>query len=294
MKLVWGAKSDRGLKRPGNEDQFCVDSELGLYVVCDGMGGQSSGDVASQLAVDAIQKHYCGASQDPNLRTNGFYDPTFLPQTNQLASAIRHANHIIHREAQGQPRYLGMGTTVVSALLKGQIVSVAHVGDSRLYLIRGDSIDPLTADHSLVMDQVREGLLTEEQAAHSPQKHILTRALGIEPAVEVELGEVPVISGDILLLCSDGLTRMVQPQDILRAVRRSADLQTASEHLIEMANAGGGEDNTTVVLIAVQGRTRRKLWQRIRDRITDQFDTLFTEKEETSWRRAWGNHRNSS
>ncbi len=285
MKTACGAKSDRGLKRTGNEDQFYVDVRLDLYVVCDGMGGQNSGEVASQLAVDAIQKHCSEASKDQDLQMIGSYDPAFLPQTNRLASAIRYANSIIHREAQSEPCYLGMGTTVVSALLRGQILSVAHVGDSRLYLIRGDGVTPLTVDHSLVVEQFRGGLLTAEQAEHSPQKHILSRALGMEPTVEVELGEIPVISGDTLLLCSDGLTRMTQLQEILRAVHQAPDLQSASEHLIDMANAGGGEDNTTVVLISVQENPRRTLWQWIRDCVADNCDTVFTEKEGTSWRR---------
>lgn len=284
MDVGYAAKSDAGLKRTKNEDHFGVDPGLGLYVVCDGMGGQNAGEVASQLAVTTIRQHCWEASQDQNVEMLGIYDPAFLPPTNRLASAVRHANDAIHRKAEDDLRYHGMGTTVVCALVKDHVLSIAHVGDSRLYVIRGDTVQLLTSDHSLVMEQIREGLLTEQEAERSPHKHVLTRALGIAPTVEVELGEVPVLSGDIFLLCSDGLTRMVTQADIVRAVRQAGDLQAASERLIEIANASGGDDNTTVILIAVQDAPRRKFWQRIRHRIVGEHDIVSTEREETSWR----------
>ncbi len=285
MNLVCGAKSDRGLKRATNEDRFCADPRLGLFVVCDGMGGQNAGEVASQMAVDAICKHWGDVSdaQDPSL--TGPYDPTFLPQTNRLAGAIRHANHMIHQEAQAQPRLKGMGTTVVSALVREHVLSIAHVGDSRLYLLRGESIQPLTADHSMVMDQVRHGLLTEEQVECAPGRHVLTRALGVKPAVDVELGEVPIMNGDVLLLCSDGLTCTAKPEEILSTVRRAGDLQAASEGLIEMANAGGGQDNTTVVLITLREGSRRSWWQGVTRWFADGGGAGLPRKEDRSWLR---------
>jgi serine/threonine protein phosphatase PrpC len=267
MNIAYGAKSDVGLKRSHNEDAFCTDPQLGLYVVCDGMGGGNAGEVASGLAVEVIEKHMREAFHDPALPMIGYYDSAFFQQTNRLASAIRLANHAINLEAQNQPRYTGMGTTVVSAVLRGQVLSIAHVGDSRMYLIRGNSIQPLTADHSLVAEQVREGLLTEEEAERSSRKHIVTRALGVETTVDVELGEVPVASGDIVLLCSDGLTREVKPGDILQTVRGQRDLQALSERLIEMANAAGGDDNTTVMLVTVLETARPGIWRRLRNRI---------------------------
>jgi protein phosphatase len=157
-----------------------------------------------------------------------------------------------------------MGTTVVSVLLADRILSVAHVGDSRAYLIRDDAMQLLTADHSLVRDQVRQGLLTEEEAERSFQKHVLTRALGVEPAVEVELSEVPVMSGDIVLLCSDGLTGGVASDEILRVVRRGNDPEALAEQLIRSANAAGGNDNTTVVVVVLEEDAPRGLWRRIR------------------------------
>lgn len=267
MGIAHGAKSDIGLKRTQNEDRLCIDSSLGLYMVCDGMGGHQAGEVASALAVEVIQKHLLEGRQDTRAPIIGHYDASFLSQTNRLASAIRVANHAIHCEAQHRRDYARMGTTVVSALIRGQVLSFAHVGDSRLYLIRDQTIQLLTRDHSLVMDQIRDGLLTEEEAERSAQRHIVTRALGVEATVDVEMGELPMSNGDVLLLCSDGLTRGVSSRDIVRTVHDHPDLQTASEELITLANAAGGEDNTTVILVACQHRRRPPVWHRIRDLI---------------------------
>lgn len=267
VELAYGAKSDVGLKRTQNEDRFCADPRLGLCVVCDGMGGRNAGEIASELAVEVIHKHVLEAVQDGNLPLVGPYDPTFLPQTNRLASAIRLASQVIHREAQHQQAHAGMGTTVVSALIAGQVLSLAHVGDSRLYLVRGDTIQLLTADHSVVAEQVRHELLTEEEADRSPYKHVLTRGLGVAATVEVELGEVPVMNGDILVLCSDGLTLGVKPRDMLYAVRREWNPQAIADRLIAMANAAGGEDNTTVVVVSLGKETRQGVWWRIWNRV---------------------------
>ncbi|MGH7233606.1 MAG: Stp1/IreP family PP2C-type Ser/Thr phosphatase [Nitrospiraceae bacterium] len=267
MEIRYGAKSDVGRKRSHNEDCFCADPELGLYVVCDGMGGHRAGELASSLAVEMIAKHFQESHRDPNLPMIGYYDPAFTSRTNRLASAIRLANHVINREAHNQPQFAGMGTTVVSAVLSDQVLSMAHVGDSRLYLIRGHRIEPLTADHSVVAEQVRDGLLTEDEAERSPQRNVVTRALGAEVTVDVELGEIPVMSGDVLLLCSDGLTRGVKADAILQVVRSEDDAQAISDRLIEMANTAGGEDNTTVVLVAVSKGMRHGVWRRLRRRI---------------------------
>lgn len=272
---AYAAKSDVGLKRTHNEDCFCIDPSLGLYVVCDGMGGHQAGEVASALAVEVIQRHLREGREDIHAPIIGRYDAVFLPQTNRLASAIRLANQTIHGEAQHRAHYARMGTTVVSALITDQVLSFAHVGDSRLYLIRGEAIHPLTLDHSLVMEQVRDGRLTEEEAERSAQRHIITRALGIEGTVDVELGELPILHGDRLLLCSDGLTRGVQPVEIMRAVHDGASLQAASEQLIALANAAGGEDNTTVILLAPRPLARRCVWRRIGDLIWDRKTRLW-------------------
>jgi PPM family protein phosphatase len=251
MNIAVGAKTDVGLKRLRNEDSLCVDPEVGLYVVCDGLGGRNAGDVASRLAVEVIHKHIREARRNANLPLVGAYDEQFSPLTNRLASAIRLANQAIRDAAKKQRDQEGMGTTVVSAVLNGQELSVAHVGDSRMYLIRGDSIEPLTEDHSLVAEQVRMGMLSAEEAERSPQRNIITRALGTDDAVDVELDEFPLRQGDMLLLCSDGLTRDVKPAEILASIRREKDPQASAERLVELANAAGGLDNTTVILVSI-------------------------------------------
>ena len=252
MQIACGAHTDVGLRRAHNEDSLCADPNLGLFVVCDGMGGHRAGEVASRLAVQVIQKHLRESSANALQPIVGDYDPAFSPQTNRLASAIRLANRAIHDAGESQPDHAGMGTTVVSAVISGQILSIAHVGDSRMYLIRSGAIQPLTPDHSLVAEQVRRGLLTEEQAERSPHRHVVTRALGISQEVQVEVNEIRLLERDALLLCSDGLTGAVKPPEILRAILSEQEPQAACERLVTMANAAGGEDNTTVILVTVR------------------------------------------
>ena len=252
MQIACGAHTDVGLRRAHNEDSLCADPDLGLFVVCDGMGGHRAGEVASRLAVQVIQKHLRESSANALQPIVGDYDPAFSPQTNRLASAIRLANRAIHDAGGSQPDQAGMGTTVVSAVISGQLLSIAHVGDSRMYLIRSGTIQPLTPDHSLVAEQVRRGLLTEEQAERSPHRHIVTRALGISQEVQVEVNEIRLLERDALLLCSDGLTGAVKPLEILRAILSEQEPQAACERLVTMANAAGGEDNTTVILVTVR------------------------------------------
>jgi PPM family protein phosphatase len=252
VQIAYGAQTDVGLRRAHNEDSLCADPDLGLFVVCDGMGGHNAGEVASRLAVQVIQKHLRESRANALQPINGDYDLAFSPQTNRLAGAIRLANQAIHEAGRRQPAHAGMGTTVVSAVISGQGLSIAHVGDSRMYLIRTGTIQPLTLDHSVVAEQVRRGLLTEEQAERSPHRHVVTRALGISQDVQVELNEVRLLEGDTLLLCSDGLTGGVKPPEILRAISSEQEPQAACERLVTMSNAAGGDDNTTVILITVR------------------------------------------
>ena len=265
MEIAFGAKTDVGLKRSHNEDDLVADGSLGLFVVCDGMGGRNAGEVASRLAVEVIQKHIHEARQDENLSFIGEYDRRFSSPTNRLASAIRLANATVHASAKSHPGQEGMGTTVVSGLLNDQILCIAHVGDSRMYLVRGMTIEPLTADHSLVAEQVRRGLLTEEEAERSPQRNIITRALGIDDTVDVELDEVPLMRGDAVLLCSDGLTKGVKPAEILSAIRGAESSAAASERLVTLANAAGGDDNTSVIVLMLDSPDRASIWRRAWD-----------------------------
>ncbi|MGH7234961.1 MAG: Stp1/IreP family PP2C-type Ser/Thr phosphatase [Nitrospiraceae bacterium] len=252
MQIAYGAQTDVGLRRAHNEDSLCADPDIGLFMVCDGMGGHKAGEVASRMAVEVIQQYLREARANTLQPIIGDYDSTFSPQTNRLASASRLANQAIYDAGRSRPDHAGMGTTVVSAVIWGQILSIASVGDSRMYLIRGGSIQPLTADHSLVAEQVRRGILTEEEAERSPHRHVLTRALGIDQYVQVEVNEICLLERDALLLCSDGLTGGVRPPEILRVIGSEPEPQAACERLVTMANDAGGEDNTTVILITVR------------------------------------------
>lgn len=243
-----------------------VDPLLGLYVVCDGMGGGNAGEIASTLAVEAIHGHMTEAARNADLPLIGPCDTTVSAPANRLASAIRAANDAIHRESWSRPDYAGMGTTVIAALLDGDVLAIAHVGDSRLYLVRNGTIQALTTDHSWVAEQILKGLITEEEAERSPQRNIVTKALGVESSVDVELTEVPIKSGDMLLLCSDGLTRGVQPNNILHILSGSEALSTMSDRLIVMANEAGGDDNTTVVVVALRDEIQTGLWERLKKR----------------------------
>lgn len=263
VETFYSAKSDTGLKRRHNEDSFVADPMLGLYAVCDGMGGSNAGEVASRLAVDTILEHIRASVERVQAVSPTSYDPNLSPSTNLLISAIHNANTVIHQAAWANPSYAGMGTTVVAARFAEGMLSVAHVGDSRLYLIRQGVMKALTTDHSWVAEQVAHGYLTEEEAEQSPRRNIVTRALGIESTVEVDAAEIPTQNGDRLLFCSDGLTRGVRPEAILRTLEGSEDLTEKTEQLVAMANQAGGDDNVTVVLVAVQQGMNDHLWGRI-------------------------------
>ena len=258
------AKSDIGRRRPHNEDCFVADGTLGLYVVCDGMGGGNAGEVASRMAIETIVAHVRSSGRKRS--TAPADDPNLTSATNQLMQAIRAANAEVFRASWEQPKYAGMGTTVAAARLSGHSLSVAHVGDSRVYLIREGVIQPLTADHSWVAEQVAQGYMTEEEAERSPRRNIVTRAVGVESTVDIDVIEMPVFDGDLLLLCSDGLTRGVTSRDILRTLEQDGDLRKKADHLISLANEAGGDDNVTVMLIIVGGEGSARLWQRLKQR----------------------------
>jgi PPM family protein phosphatase len=230
------------------------------------MGGSNAGEIAGTLAVEAIHSHLAEAARRTDLPLIGLCDTTVSAPANRLASAIRAANNVVHRESWSRPDYAGMGTTVVAALLHKEVLAIAHVGDSRLYLVRDGTIQSLTTDHSWVAEQILKGFITEEEAERSPRRNIVTRALGIERSVDVELTEIPIKSGDLLLLCSDGLTRGVSPNDILHILNGPDDLSTMSDHLITMANEAGGDDNTTVVIVGLRDELQAGLWERLKRR----------------------------
>ena len=246
MRLKVGAATSVGKVRPINEDAYLAKFEQGLFVVCDGMGGAASGEVASRLAVDTIASCLnSGGEEGTDDAASGLN-----ARTRQLGHAVRQANHAILQRSQGDEEHAGMGTTVVGAWVDGGVVSVAHVGDSRAYLANASGFETLTTDHSLVEAQVQAGLIDREQSLKSEHQNILLRALGRDANVEVDLAEVPVAVGDRLLLCTDGLTRMVSDDQLSGALERfRGDPQSACDHLIEAANNGGGPDNITVVVV---------------------------------------------
>ena len=256
------AKSDVGRKRPHNEACFAADASLGLYLVCDGMGGGNAGEVASRMAIESILTHIT-SEEDHSAAGIQDDDPNLMPATNQLARAIRAANAAVFRASWQSPKYAGMGTTVAAARLSGSTLSIAHVGDSRVYLIRNGMMQALTADHSWVAEQVAQGYMTDEEAERSPRRNIVTRALGVESSVDIDLAEMPVLNGDLLLLCSDGLTRGVRCSDMLRALQKDGDLAEKTDRLIALANDAGGEDNITVMLVTVEGNAAGRLWHRL-------------------------------
>lgn len=247
MKVKVGGITDTGMARKHNEDSFFVNEEGGLLVVADGVGGQSSGEVASKMAVELIND-YITKFKAENRPYVGSVDESLSEETNRLASAVRLANQVIYESSKSNPSLKGMCTTVVTALIKGKSMSIAHVGDSRAYLLRSGTMMQLTDDHSVVSEQVKKGLMTESQARDSGMKNIITRALGLEATVEVDLEEVEVMDGDRVLLCSDGLTTMVPDDTILDTAAGLPDPEEACRRLVVLANENGGKDNVTVVL----------------------------------------------
>lgn len=266
LAVTHSALSDIGHRRSHNEDRYCTDSTLGLFLVCDGIGGSKAGEIASGLAVETIHRHLNEASLNPAFPLIGPSDPAISPSGNRLLSAIRDANRAIHREGRRNPDWAGMGTTVVAVLLSDQLMSFAHVGDSRLYLVRARAIHSLTADHSWVAEQVRSGRMTEIEAERSPQRNIITRALGVAPDVDITIGESELQVGDRLLLCSDGLTKYVGTSTLLNVLTHTDDLNGAARQLVALANNAGGDDNTTVIALAVHEAMAQPMWNQVRRR----------------------------
>lgn len=212
------------------------------------MGGEACGEVASQLSVDAVLSFFrqaAGQGEDPALEVL----EDVSAEANALGNALRAANRALRAAVATEPGLRGMGTTVVAALVRGGNLAIAHVGDSRIYLIRDNTIEQLTDDHSLVMEQVRRGFMTLEQAANSPMQNIITRALGAAEEVEPDLADYPLADRDTLLLCSDGLTRHLSDNEILAIIAGSSSLEAACEQLTASTKAAGGSDNITCLLI---------------------------------------------
>jgi len=240
--------TDVGKVREHNEDTIGVDADIGLLVLADGMGGYNAGEVASGIAVKTIMslvkesyEQLDMAIPDP---ATGLSRPTIV-----LRDAITRANKIIHQTARTQPQCEGMGTTVVACLFSDNKVSVAHVGDSRVYRLRGNRYEQMTLDHSLLQELVDRGFYSQAEAQRATNKNYVTRALGVEPTVEVEIHEYPVNRGDYYLLCSDGLSDMIEDEDVHLTISTFGDnLDTIARQLIQLSNDNGGRDNISVVM----------------------------------------------
>jgi protein phosphatase len=243
--------SDVGLARAHNEDAFGLDHRHGLYVVADGMGGHSHGEVAAQIAVDAIRE-YVERSIDHDTTWPFVYDSRLQRHSNLLRTAVRLAHDKVLRAIRDDDTLHGMGTTVVGFLLNGAVAAVAHVGDSRAYRFRAGQLEQLTQDHTWVHEQVVAGFLSKEQARAHPLKNVVTRALGGESDVAVDVREVEVEPGDVYLLCSDGLTTMLADREIRERLAAGLTLEETCRELVGAANKRGGFDNVTVVLLGVE------------------------------------------
>ena len=249
MKVVSAGLTDVGRKRNHNEDSFLIDDELQLYVVADGMGGHAGGGTASRIAVETIDKELRRArdSRDNPFVTSPNLQDALLPDA--LRTAVEKACLAIFTTAQEDPRLSGMGTTVISLAVRDNQVFFAHVGDSRAYLIRGPLIQQISEDHSLVNEQIKAGMITPEEAKHSRYKNIITRSVGFEEEVQVDVMGVVAEPGDVFLLCSDGLANMVEDREMHEVVQTSPGLADVPKRLIDLANERGGDDNITAIVV---------------------------------------------
>ena len=254
MELI--GETNVGMKRTHNEDNFSIVSEENLVIVADGMGGHASGEVASKMAIDAMREFFEATAKDPDATWPYKMDKQRSYEENRLITAVKLANLRIFEAAQREPRYRGMGTTLVVCLVVREGIIVGHVGDSRVYRIRNGTIDQLTEDHSLLNDYLKMRKLTEEEIANFPHKNVIVRALGMKDSVKVDSKLDHPNPGDIYLLCSDGLSGPVPDPELLRLVEENKnDLKAAASRLIARANENGGPDNITACLIRWVGPT---------------------------------------
>ena len=260
MTFQFFARTDRGRVRTNNEDAVAVDINAQLAILADGMGGYNAGEVASSMATDFIRTEmarwlaYAGPSVQP------------IDVRRALEICVDNANQAIWGTALSNPRYTGMGTTLVVGVFRGDRLILGHIGDSRCYRLRDGVLKQITHDHSLLQEQLDAGLLTPQQAAASTHRHLVTRALGVEPSVQMDVNEFQVAPEDLFLMCSDGLTDMVSDADIAEMARARLPPEEKAALLIDTANAQGGHDNISVVLVhaAMAGKKRRFMsrWSR--------------------------------
>jgi protein phosphatase len=256
VQIVSGGVTDVGRVRTNNEDCFRIVAPLHLFVLSDGMGGEAHGEVASALAVETVVQHCVDGQRNAAVTLYGEQQPGWSDKTQRLSSAAHLANKKIFESAHEHPDQQGMGATLTAAWIDGSRLSIAHVGDSRAYLLRGGSLQQITSDHSLVAEQVRQGILTPAEAEQSEMQSVLLRALGSQPDIQIDAEEHGLIARDILLLCSDGLTRMLIEPEIAGTLQAEPDATRAAQKLVELANDRGGADNITVVVVRIGAESR--------------------------------------
>lgn len=244
-------RTDPGMVREHNEDAVFANPNLGLAILADGMGGYNAGEVASGMATMLL-------SSELETAFSVTMPHEIDKQTGQrfahrcIVDKVSQTNRAIYNAAESQPQYAGMGTTLVTAVFYDNQVTIAHIGDSRLYRLRGDEFRTLTRDHSLLQEQIDSGVISVEDARFSQNKNLVTRAVGVDPDVETEIHDYPVLPGDIYVLCSDGLNDMVEDEEIKLTLQMlAANLELAATQLIQMANDNGGRDNVSVIVIKV-------------------------------------------
>lgn len=245
------SRTDPGKVRSHNEDFVAHESDTGVVLLADGMGGYNAGEVASGMAariiVEGLSHAWRGLTENKRAVTNG-------PEVagTSIQQQIERANWAIFEKAQNEPQCAGMGTTVVAGLFYDNQLTVGHIGDSRMYRLRGEALDQITKDHSLLQEQVDSGLISKEDARKSRNKNLLTRALGIDPKVDAEIHSHAVLPGDMYMICSDGLNDMVDDEEIrLTLLTLQSNLALAADQLIMSANDNGGRDNVSVVLVKI-------------------------------------------
>jgi PPM family protein phosphatase len=243
--------TDVGMKRKANEDNFCTNQELGLFVVADGMGGHAAGEVASRIAVEEIERVLLDARDDEDWTWPDSFERDSSLWANKLKFAINVANDKIRGTTMDRVECRGMGTTIVAVMIAEGQCAVAHVGDSRAYLFRGERLLPITSDHSWVNEQLKQGFLTVESARNHPFRNVITQALGSGADIKVDLLDITLENRDLLMLCSDGLNSMLTDAEIEDLIKqgRQLPLDHLTLNLIEAAKRRGGDDNITVALV---------------------------------------------
>jgi protein phosphatase len=268
LQIEVAGKTDVGIVRKNNEDNYGFDTRLGVFVLCDGMGGQAAGEVASRLAIESVLNYFRTAEPTGLFPVVGEPDTGISQLGNAVLSAIRLASTAVWEAAVNNLNQTGMGSTLVLAAVRDSMISIGHVGDSRAYLLRRGELHQLTEDHSLVMEQLRHGQITAEEAERSPFQNIIMRALGAAETVTPDTQDLIATENDLVLLACDGLTKAVSDAEIQSILTREANLAAAADLLIETAKRNQSDDNITCVLI----RFRQRPWYMLLGRTKHKYE----------------------